>query len=225
MTNAYALRGSIGLSYALTDAMSLGIYYQSVQWFRFKDEVILFNDTISRDVHLALPQQVGIGVANSTLMDGRLLLAADVLFLDWSSAALFRNIYRPQWVVQLGAQYSVNRRTRLRLGYAYAENPVDPDVGTSVSGIPLPGGIPAVNYLQAQLAVINQHRLAAGLGISDVLPGLDFDAFAGGMFEASQQLGNFTNVSLESYWIGLGFTWRTVAAAAPRIRPSWSRTC
>jgi long-chain fatty acid transport protein len=41
-----------------------------------------------------------------------------------------------------------------------------------------------------------------------VLPGLDFDAFAGGMFQASQQLGNFTNVSVESYWIGVGLTWR-----------------
>ena len=208
MTNAYALRGSIGLSYQLTDATSLGIYYQSVQRFRFKDEVILFNDIISRDVHLALPQQVGMGVANSSLMDGRLLVAADVLFLDWNSAALFRNIYRPQWVLQLGTQYSINRRTRLRLGYAFAENPIDPDVGTSVAGIPVPGGIPAVNYLQAQFAVINQHRLSAGIGIIDVLPGLDFDAFAGGMFEASQQLGNFTNVSIESYWIGLGLTWR-----------------
>ena len=208
MTNAYALRGSVGLNYALTDATSLGIYYQSVQRFRFKDEVVLFNSTVSRDVHLALPQQVGIGLANTSLVDGRLLLAADVLFLDWSSAALFRNIYRPQWVLQLGTQYRLNSRTRLRLGYAYAENPINPNVGTSVAGIPVPGGIPAVNYLEAQFAVINQHRLTAGVGIVDVLPGLDFDAFAGGMFEASQQLGNFTNVSPESYWIGVGFTWR-----------------
>ncbi len=208
MTNAYALRGSVGLNYALTDDTSLGIYYQSVQRFRFKDEVILFNDTVSRDVHLALPQQVGIGLANSSLMDGKLLLAADVSFLDWNSAALFRNIYRPQWVLQLGTQYSVNKRTRLRLGYAYAENPIDSNVGTSVAGISVPGGIPAVNYLQGQFAVINQHRVTAGVGIIDVLPGLNFDAFAGCMFEASQQLGNFTNVSAESYFLGLGFTWR-----------------
>jgi long-chain fatty acid transport protein len=208
MTNAYALRGSVGLSYALSEATSLGIYYQSVQRFRFKDEVILFNDTVSRDVHLALPQQVGMGVANTKLMDGKLLMAADVLFLDWNSAALFRNIYRPQWVLQLGTQYTLNPRMRLRLGYAFAENPIDSNVGTSVSGIPVPGGIPGVRYLQAQFAVINQHRFTAGVGIVDVIPGLDFDAFAGGMFEASQQLGNFTNVSIESYWIGLGFTWR-----------------
>jgi long-chain fatty acid transport protein len=96
----------------------------------------------------------------------------------------------------------------LRLGYAFAENPIDPTTGDSVAGIGVPGGIPAVKYLQAQFAVINQHRLAAGMGVRDVLPGLDFDAFAGGMFQASDQLGSFTEVSVSSYWIGVGFTWR-----------------
>ncbi len=212
MTNAYALRGSVGLSYAVTDATSLGIYYQSVQRFRFKDAVRLqlFDGTfdVTRDVHLALPQNVGLGIANSSLMDGNLLLAADVLFLDWNSAALFRGIYRPQWVLQVGTQYRLNERARIRLGYAFAENPLDPNTGDTLAGISPPGGFAAIKYLQAQFAVVNQHRLAAGVGIADVLPGLDFDTFAGGMFEASQQLGDFTNVSVQSYWIGAGFTWR-----------------
>jgi hypothetical protein len=46
-----------------------------------------------------------------------------------------------------------------------------------------------------------------------VLAGLDFDAFAGGMFEASEQLGNSTNVKVESYFIGVGFTWRFASEA------------
>jgi long-chain fatty acid transport protein len=208
MTNAYALRGSVGLSYQLTEKTTLGFYYQSIERYRFKDEVILFNDNVARSVHLALPQQIGLGIANSTLMDGNLLLAADVLYLDWKSADLFKDIYRNQWVLQLGTQYKVNSRVKLRMGYAFAEDPIDSSVGTSVAGIPVPGGVPSVKYLQAQLAVVNQHRIAAGVGVADVLPGLDFDAFAGGMFEASQQLGALTNVSVDSYWIGLGFTWR-----------------
>jgi long-chain fatty acid transport protein len=208
MSNAYALRASVGASYQLTENTSLGFYYQTRQRFRFKDEVILFNQSVSHDVHLALPDQIGLGIANSSLMDGKLLLAADLLYLQWRSADLFQDIYRNQWVLQLGTQYRLNSRVRLRLGYAYAENPIDPNTGSSVDGIPVPGGIPAVKYLQAQFAVINQNRLTAGVGISDVLPGLDFDALAGGMLEASQQLGNFTNVSVEGYWIGVGFTWR-----------------
>lgn len=212
MTNAYALRGTVGLSYKATDTTTLGIYYQSVQRFRFRDEIRLQlldgQIDVARDVHMALPQNIGLGWANSGFMDGRLLLAADVLYLDWDSAALFRSVYRPQWALQLGTQYCLNERTKLRLGYAFAENPIDSSVGTSVAGIEVPGGIPAVNYLQAQLAVINQHRFTCGVGVRDVLPGVDFDAFAGGMFEASQNFGNLTSVSVESYWLGLGFTWR-----------------
>ena len=43
------------------------------------------------DVDIGLPQTVGLGISNESLMDGRLLLAADALFLDWSSAALFQS--------------------------------------------------------------------------------------------------------------------------------------
>lgn len=212
MTNAFALRGGVGLGYAITDDTQFGIYYQSVQRFRFKDEAQLefFDGTfdVTRDVRLSLPQTAGVGLSNSSLCDGRLLLAADVLFMDWSSAALFRSIYRNQWVAQVGTQYTLNDRCKLRLGYAYAENPIDPNAGTSVAGIPVPGGIPAVKYLQAQFAVINQHRIAAGVGITDILPGVDFDAFGGGMLPASDQLGEFTRVDVLSYWVGLGITWR-----------------
>jgi long-chain fatty acid transport protein len=34
------------------------------------------------------------------------------------------------------------------------------------------------------------------------------DLMAGGMFRDTEQLGNFTTTSVESYWIGVGLTWR-----------------
>lgn len=212
MTNAYGIRGSVGVNYLLTEKTNLGFYYQTKQHYRFKDEVRLENPggtfQVSQDLRLDLPDNIGLGVSNSSLLDGRLLLAADVLYIQWQYADLFSTIYRNQWVMQLGSQYTVNQRCRLRLGYAYAENPINPNTGDSLAGISPPGGFPAIKYLQAQFGVINQHRISAGVGLVDVLPGLDFDAFAGGMFEASQSFGNLTNISVESYWIGLGFTWR-----------------
>jgi long-chain fatty acid transport protein len=208
MTNAYALRGGFGLDYELGDATWLGAYYQSTQAFRFENEAILFSERRPRDVDMGLPQQVGMGIANESLLDGRLLVAADALYLDWRSAALFQNIYRGQWVMQLGTQYRATDRVKLRLGYALAQNPIDPTVGTRVAAIDVPGGVPAVKYLQAQFAIINEHRMAAGIGVTDFLMrGLDLDAFAGGMFPAGESLGDATYVSVESYWIGLGFTW------------------
>ena len=208
MTNAYALRGGFGIDYQLGDATWLGAYYQTTQAFRFENEAVLFSDRRPRDVDMGLPQQVGMGIANESLMDGRLLLAADALYLDWPSAALFKSIYRGQWVMQLGTQYKATDRVKLRLGYAFAQNPINDAVGTRIGPIEVPGGIPAVKYLQSQFAIINEHRMAAGIGVSDLLMrGLDFDAFAGGMFPAGESLGDATYVSVESYWIGIGFTW------------------
>ena len=208
MTNAYSLRGGFGLDYALGEATRLGAYYQTNQDFRFQDEAILFSERRPRDVDMGLPQQVGMGIANESLVDGRLLLAADALYLDWRSAALFKNLYRGQWVMQLGAQYRATDRVKLRLGYALAQNPINPTVGTRIGPIDVPGGIPSVKYLQSQFAIVNEHRMTAGAGIEDLfMPGFDLDVFAGGMFPAGEQLGNATHVNVESYWIGLGFTW------------------
>ena len=220
MTNAYALSGGFGLDYALGDATWLGAYYQTTQAFRFENEAVLFSERQPRDVDMGLPQQVGMGIANESLLDGRLLLAADALYLDWRSAALFNNIYRGQWVMQLGSQYRATDRVKLRLGYALAQNPVDESVGTRIGPVEVPGGVPAVKYLQAQFAIVNEHRMAAGIGVSDLLMrGLDFDAFAGGMFPAGESLGSDTYVSVKSYWLGVGFTWHFDQPPARRGTP------
>lgn len=220
MTNAYALRGGFGLDYALGDATWLGAYYQTTQAFRFENEAVLFSERRPRDVDMGLPQQVGMGIANESLLDGRLLLAADALYLDWRSAALFNNIYRGQWVMQLGSQYRATDRVKLRLGYALAQNPIDESVGTRIGPVEVPGGLPAAKYVQAQFAIVNEHRMAAGIGVSDLLMrGLDFDAFAGGMFPAGESLGSDTYVSVKSYWLGVGFTWHFDQPPAGRGTP------
>lgn len=208
MTNAYALRAGLGVDYLLGDATRLGAFYLSTQAFRFPNEAILFNERRAYDIDMGLPQTVGLGISNEALMDGRLLLAADALFLDWNSAALFKNLYVPQWVMQLGTQYRATDRVALRLGYAYAQNPINDSFGSTIGPIQVPGGLPAARYVQSQFAIINEHRMTGGIGIHDLfMRGLDFDAFAGGMFPASQALGSFTTVNVASYWLGVGFTW------------------
>jgi long-chain fatty acid transport protein len=217
MTNAYALRAGLGANYLVGDATRLGAYYLSTQAFRFSNEAILFNERRAYDIDMGLPQTVGLGISNESLMDGRLLLAADALFLDWNSAALFKSLYQPQWAMQLGTQYRATDRVKLRLGYAYAQNPLNDDFGSSIGPIQVPGGIPAARYVQSQFAIINEHRMTGGIGIRDLLMrGLDFDAFAGGMFPASQTLGNWTTVDVASYWLGVGFTWHFDQASSPR---------
>ncbi len=72
----------------------------------------------------------------------------------------------------------------------------------------------AMRYVQGQFAAISQHRLTGGVGIRDVLPGLDLDLYAGGMFKNSGRYGH-TIASLEGYWVGAGLTWRFGRGACP----------
>ena len=206
MTSDYALRGSFGLNYELTDCTSLGAYYQTEQSFRF-DNAVQFAAGPTFDVNMDLPQNVGLGLANHALLDGKLLLAVDVIYKNWDSANLFSSVYRDQWVLQLGTQYSVGNY-RLRSGYAYAENPIDDTPINNIGGVFPPGGPPSVRYTQGLLAVTSQHRISCGVGAVDVLPGIDMDILAGGMFRDSEQLGPSTSTSIASYWVGFGLTWR-----------------
>lgn len=209
MTPDYALRGTIGTNYRITEALTVGGYYQTKQSFTF-DNAVLVNPGPTQDsfdIKMDLPQNLGMGIANSAFLDGRLLLGADVVYKLWDEADLYQAIYDNQLVVQLGAQYSLGERIRLRSGYVWAENPIDSTPDGNVGGVPL-ADLRAVRYTQGLLAITSQHRISAGVGVVDVLPGIDIDLMAGGMFKDSEQLGDFTVTSIESYWIGLGLTWR-----------------
>src|SRR5262245_14535008 len=224
MTPDYALRASLGANYRLTDYTNVGAYYQTRQAFQFNNAFVLNPGPgqISRDVRLDLPENLGLGVAYSALMDGNLLIAVDVLYKLWNQAPLFQAVYNNQLVVQVGSQYTVGRY-RLRAGYAWAQNPLDPTPGSNIGGVIEPGGLAAVRYTQGVLAIANQHRISAGIGIVDVLPGINLDLMAGGMFRDTEQLGSFTTTSAASYWIGLGFTWvfGRGACCRPAVPDSW----
>jgi long-chain fatty acid transport protein len=209
-TPGYGVRGSFGVDYEVNDATTVAAYYQTKQNFTFDDAILLSLAggafTPALDVKMDLPRNVGMGVANNSLMDGRLLLAVDVLWKNWNDTDLFQAIYDDQWVVQFGTQYTA-QNYKLRLGYAWAENPVQTPPSVSIGGVTEPGGIVAASYVQSQLAVINQHRLSGGISFPDVLPGVDLDLSAGGMLADSQTL-SATTIDIESYWVSFGFTWR-----------------
>ena len=204
MQNDYALRANVGIDYDVSDETNVGFYWKTRQNFTFHNQEVLVPGTRGIDVKLGLPEQFGVGVANSSLVDGRLLLAADVLYFMWDTADFWKNQYRNQWILQLGMQYELNDRVKIRAGYDFAENPIDDNIGTT-------GNTNADNirkYTQAQFGVINENRFTFGVGAVDVLPGLDFDFFAGGMPRVSHDFGPNTSVNVESYWIGGGLTWR-----------------
>ena len=86
------------------------------------------------------------------------------------------------------------------------------------------GELAAVRYTQGLLAITSQHRISAGVGVVDAIPGIDLDLMVGGMFRDEEELGEFTTTSIESYWVGLGMTWRFGRGACERlpVPDSWN---
>lgn len=227
MTPDYALRGTIGTNYLLTPTTTMGAYYQTKQSFTFENafKFGLGPIEIAQDIDLDLPQNIGIGFANTSLMDGRLLVGVDLLYKLWDETASFGNYYNNQFAVQLGSQLSAGR-WRFRSGYTWAENPIDPNpLDINIGGVSV-GTVPALAYAQGLVAVTSQHRLSGGIGVLDVLPGVDLDIMAGGMFRDSQALGNFTTTNIQSYWIAAGMTWRFGrGSCCPSVAPDrWQYT-
>jgi long-chain fatty acid transport protein len=220
---AYGLRGNFGVTYELGDHTTLGFTWLTRQSFQFQNAILLeiggppapvFSTAL--DIELDRPETFGWGIANDRLMDGRLLLASDILYKKYSEADLYSALWEDQFVLQVGAQYSATHKIRLRMGYAYAENIMRDLPGTTVGGILPPGALAGVQYIQAQFPAINEHRITGGIGIRDLLPGVDIDLFAGGMFDTDEQFGD-TAVSVASYWVGFGTTWRYGRGACERL--------
>jgi long-chain fatty acid transport protein len=207
MVNAYALRGSVGVDYKLTDCTTLGFYYQSKMSFTFEDAVSVLGSPTYRNINITQPTTFGWGVANRSLMNGDLLIAADVYYKLWEDAALWQDIMVNEWAVAVGAQLTRDNM-KYRLGYSYNSNPINHSVGSSLDGI---GTIAAaVQLYQASSApFVNQNRITGGIGRQDFLfPGLDVDLFGGGLLPASDSFGSHNTASLAMYYVGLGLTWR-----------------
>ncbi|MEX2172583.1 MAG: porin [Pirellulales bacterium] len=206
MTPGYGIRGTLGAAYSLSPTTTLGAYWQTKKHFRF-DDAVQFPGGQARDLEFEHPENFGLGIANSSLMCGRLLLAMDVIFKEYSDCDFLGAIYDDQWVYQFGAQYQLSPNLKLRAGYGYNENPMAAPTVTSIGGVPVPDGIPGLRYIQGQFAAVSQHRITAGIGLTDVLPGIDLDMLAGGMFDETDQFAS-TIASVESYWVGSYITWR-----------------
>ncbi len=154
MVNAYALRGTVGVDYELNDCNTVGFYYQSKMSFNFPDAVSLLGSPAYRNVNIAQPTTFGLGIANRSLMDGNLLLAADVYYKLWEDAALWQDIMVNQWALALGAQLTRDKM-KYRVGYSYNSNPINHSVGSSFDGI-AGVGADAIQLYQASICALRQ---------------------------------------------------------------------
>jgi long-chain fatty acid transport protein len=112
-----------------------------------------------------------------------------------------------QWAVAVGAQLTQGK-IKYRVGYSWNSNPLNQNVGNNLDGFPVLQQNVQL-FQAANVPLVNQNRITGGIGRADVLiKGLDFDAFAGGLFKATGDFGPHTEASLAMYYVGLGLTWR-----------------
>ena len=206
VTHDYGLRGTFGFDYDLTSNTTLAAFYQTKMATQYKNMLYLSPPGVFMDVDIEQPDNIGFGIANTSLMGGNLLVATDVIYKSWDNCDYWRDLYDDQWVFSIGTQLTCGR-VKYRAGYAFSDNPIDRNPGTTINGVGL--GQTVVEYYQAtQAGVVTQHRLSAGIGIEDVMPNVSVDLFAGASLPESHDFGTHTSVSLKVWYIGAGITWK-----------------
>jgi long-chain fatty acid transport protein len=222
------LRGTLGVNYDFNDSTTLGGFYQTKQKHTFDDLVATSVTAAGQqkfsDVTIEQPANIGIGIANSSLLGGDLLLMADLTYKYWENADFWQDLYKNQTVFSVGAQYTVGK-WKWRIGYAHANDPTKKNASAPIGNLTqvssafgvIPLSDPVVQYLQAtQTEVIYENRIGLGFGYTGFLmPNLDADVGGGWEFKndrcygsGSLSCGGHTYDEVYSWHVGGALTWR-----------------
>lgn len=163
--HAFGYSAKLGAQFTPNDMVAFGLTYTTRTNMDFEHGKIRYTGVGSFDAEVEgfnWPSSIGFGVAVRPTQ--RLLLAADVTFVQWSEAVETVKIkssapapmnsvpfvmdWEDQWVFAVGAAYRINDLITVRAGYNYAKNPV-----------------PAGN-LSPLFPAIVEHHVTVGLGLT-----------------------------------------------------------
>jgi long-chain fatty acid transport protein len=165
----FGVGAQIGIIARPKPNITLGLTYVTPQRIKYDKVADFDGDTRLDNLVLETPHNLGVGVAYEAF-SGKLLLEANVKWLNWSGAKGYRDFdWRDQVVVGLGVQYKPIRPLALRLGYNYGNNPIkehhgfDGNTLVNVQGKHLP------QYYFESFRIIGfpavvEHHLTAGIG-------------------------------------------------------------
>lgn len=123
VTHDIAWGARLGVHYDL-NMISLGLSYTTEQSATHERIANLTGDSNKENLKIGLPQQFAIGVGVKPIPN--LLIEADVKWLNWENADLFKDVkWKNQWVYALGLQYKVTSDLALRAGFNYGKHPVE----------------------------------------------------------------------------------------------------
>ena len=160
-------RGTVGARKKMSDAMTVGVYYNSELKHEYDNLHVtsmhgsspfgLYKTTVAgnvavkcngdsgavcrQDVQIEQPWNVGLGVSMD--MGNGMLVMADVTHKAWSDAKFFNEFYDDQNVVSVGIQKTMGN-LKLRAGYGYADDPLLSEVQqgrqiASIGGVAIDG--------------------------------------------------------------------------------------
>jgi len=211
-TSNFGFRGTLGATYT-AGPTTIGAYYRSPLSIEYEN-MLQFSPTAYHSPTFEQPQEFGIGVANESLAQGKLLIAADVVWKDWSSAEAYGDIYEDQTLIAVGAQYTLGKY-KLRAGWAHVDSPIKANVGSNVGDITsllVGGGTVPLNpaltqYVQAtNTEVIWEDQVTLGLG-ADLTKHISADAHVAYALHREESIGA-TRVDAGAWQAGVGITWR-----------------
>lgn len=118
----------LGMVYRPTPETALGLVYVSPQ--EVTHDGVINMGAGPQDLTLEAPQQVGVGIAYE-FDEGRLLVGADLKWLNWADAVGYKDFgWENQTVLAVGLQYeAIEDKLVLRAGFNYGSNPVKENNG------------------------------------------------------------------------------------------------
>ena len=147
----------IGTIYSINERWSVGLKYTVEDQLNYEGNYVIGSNGGSAETNLSWPSELALGT--SYKLTEKLLLAADIKFIDWSNAMESMDIkledgkdqsipldWKDQIVYAIGLEYSATEKIKLRAGYNYGANPIP-----SATVMPL-------------LSLITEHHITMGIG-------------------------------------------------------------
>lgn len=179
-THAFGGGFSVGATYALGGNLTAGAAYKSKVRYEFENIVHTSVAGIGyQNLTIEQPEEVILGLASAG-NHSPWLLEADLVWKGWSRASTYRDVWRDQWLLALGAQYTTGP-WKLRAGYHYSSDILRKTPNNTFGGLQGVGTFPlgtaaeagglgevardVVRIVQTTLVpVVMKHTVSSGLG-------------------------------------------------------------
>ncbi|NQZ54342.1 MAG: outer membrane protein transport protein [Piscirickettsiaceae bacterium] len=206
----FGVRGGFGITHDLGPVM-LSANYNSELNLDF-DNVVKDKNSKFQSLTLEQPQEFIVGVASTPAMWSNLLVEANVIYKNWDNSELYQDIWKDTYTFQLGGQYALNSKIKLRAGYSYTTDLLKKNgLGNSVGKLTSLEGVGDVNpaviqFIQSSLAdPFWNNSITAGLGYA-FTDSIHADVHVGYGWGSDQTVGA-NKIETSIYTAGGGVTW------------------